>query len=145
MRKENTEARLNRINKTLAKNVRHFSSMLEDVAKNIVPAELVNLQRQLVLDLLSRVVLKTPVDTGRARGNWQVEVGNLPAGVVETTQGPSEIIEAGMKKLASLGFGQIVWVANNLEYVTFLEDGSSAQAPRGMLSLSLAELETIFQ
>ena len=142
---ETTQKRLDRVNRQIASSVKQFSSALEKAAENIIPSMLVELQTQLVLDLLRRVVLKTPVDTGRARGNWQVGIGEIPDGILDRTADPQAIIAAAEKKLEQLGFGEIVWVANNLEYVTFLEDGSSQQAPAGMLRLSLAELETIFK
>ena len=137
--KENTKQRLARINRTTAKSLREFGALLEEVSKKIVPDQLVVMQKALALKLLAGVVNKTPVDTGRARGNWQLEIGQIPEGELDA-RSAAEVTTEAEKRLADLGFAQVVWIANNLEYVTFLEDGSSTQAPEGMLSVTLQEL-----
>jgi len=116
----------------------------------VLKPELISLQKQLVIELLRRVILKTPVDTGRARGNWQIGVGSIPKSKEDKqAQGDQaeagEIVASALIKLKALGFGQIVWVSNNLDYILFLEDGGSTQAPEGMLKVSLLELEEIFK
>jgi hypothetical protein len=142
-----TNARIKKVNALVTSSVKEFSDAIEEFATQLVPESLILMQKKLVLDLLAGVVRKTPVDTGRARGNWQVEVGSVPQGVRNDRDGESEeaIIQAASENLRSLGFAQVVWVANNLEYVVFLEDGSSEQAPAGMLRVTLEELRRDFE
>ena len=153
---EDTQRRLDRINRMVTNSMTKFNKALEEFTEHIAPEMLVTFQKRIVLELLRRVVLKTPVDTGRARGNWQVEVGTPPSGVLErdakgedaeasdvSTADAGRVIADALAKLGRLGFGEVVWVANNLEYVIFLEEGSSDQAPAGMLRVSLEEMREI--
>ena len=142
--KENTEQRLARVNAEVASSIADFNKLLTesvDIAKDLF----VEFQAKIVLELFTRIVLKTPVDTGRARGNWQLSLRSPAEAVLSDTQASAnQIIEAGIAKLNTLGFGDTVWISNNLQYITFLEDGSSTQAPTGMVKVSLAEIATIF-
>ena len=81
------------------------------------------------------LILTTPVDTGRARGNWNVSVGHVNTEVRELNfpdQGGA--ISEGQSALGAwrLGSGTI-FIANSLPYILSLENGSSAKAPSGMV------------
>jgi hypothetical protein len=130
---ENTEQRLARVNNTVTSSVSVFNRLMID-SFSIIKDDLVTLQKRIVLEVLRRVVLRTPVDTGRARGNWQIEVGSIPKG--ET----GKLAKGEDAEAASIG-----WIANNLEYVVFLEDGSSGQAEAGMLEITLLEVSETFR
>ena len=93
--------------------------------------------RKVSLDLLSGVVFRTPVDTGRARGAWTVGVDALPRGTGALDQGGGNTVQAGAAKLQPVQAGGIVYIANNVEYIGALEDGHSQQAPQGMVALTL--------
>lgn len=142
---ENTEQRTARVNRLVTKSVDKFNAALDEFARTIAPSELVKLQRRIVIEALRRIVLKTPVDTGRARGNWRVDIGTIDPVTTEMTdkQGAA-VIREGIQKLRAIGFGQTVFISNSLDYIVFLEDGSSQQAPNGMVRLTLQELEQIF-
>jgi hypothetical protein len=154
---ENTEQRLARVNNTVTSSVSVFNRLMID-SFSIIKDDLVTLQKRIVLEVLRRVVLRTPVDTGRARGNWQIEVGSIPKGEtgklakgedaeaasIGSAQG-GQVIADGLAKLKQLGFSEVVWIANNLEYVVFLEDGSSGQAEAGMLEITLLEVSETFR
>lgn len=88
---------------------------------------------------LARLVIQdTPVQTGRARANWQAGLNQAPSGVLEQTD-PSG--EAALQRvdeiLARMKPGDSIVLANNLDYIGTLEDGSSRQAPNGMLKRNL--------
>jgi hypothetical protein len=140
-------------------NLKEFNKSLERFAKRTVPAQLVLFQRKIALDVLKGVVLKTPVDTGRARGGWQVGINQAPEGEpgrkgsgaeAEATEGNvgaagSAAIAAGMGELASVPPFAVVWITNNVSYIVYLEHGSSDQAPQGMISGTLAEIMGTFE
>ncbi|OWU80349.1 hypothetical protein ATO5_02655 [Loktanella sp. 22II-4b] len=100
------------------------------------------------LTALRALVQKSPVDTGRFKGNWQLSIGTPEAGQLETTdpsggatlaKGSTAIAPyAGLKNFPP------VWIVNNLPYSERLEDGYSKQAPGGMVGLTVAELQTMF-
>ena len=83
--------------------------------------------RKVALDLFSRVVIKTPVDTGRARGNWMVGVNRIP-----TEEGPG-IDTAPMPRIISdvsaAKFGDNVALSNTLPYIGPLEYGGFPDPP----------------
>jgi hypothetical protein len=110
-------------------------------------AEAVNLKttivvRKIALDILRSVVLKTPVDTGRARGNWFVSVGDPVAKTtesVDTTGGTT--INAGAVEINSASGDNSIFITNNLPYIGRLENGYSKQAPAGMVAVTMASLQ----
>lgn len=98
--------------------------------------------RAVSLRVLSGVVQRTPVDTGRARGNWQVSLGQAVNGTtvdVEDQAGGATIAKGAATIGQQKGFQPVV-LENNLPYINKLEDGSSKQAPNGMVSETLASM-----
>lgn len=92
--------------------------------------------RKVSLDIWNGVTRRTPVDTGRARASWNLseEFVNLST-APETTSNPNAVGKRGL----ITGKGKTVWVTNNVDYIEFLENGSSKQAPTGMVNITLAE------
>jgi hypothetical protein len=111
--------------------------------------------RKIALELFRRVILKTPVDKGGARSNWQASLGSPETGTVDATDtqvGPT------FRKVVSAtkGFdvGDTIYLANNLPYIRKLEEGGypdgpkttggfSRQAPQGMVALTVQEFSAI--
>lgn len=100
--------------------------------------------RKISLELFHRVIVKTPVDTGRARANWQVAIGSIPAGTLELNDksGTATISRVTAATLA-LKAGDLIYLVNNLEYARPLEYGHSKQAPAGMVRLTLSEFQGV--
>lgn len=102
--------------------------------------------RGYVLELTSRVKRDTPVDTGRARSNWNVSVGKPDIRTFEAGDERSSYAQQDTKKTAEnaravgqVNFwrGDIGWLANGLRYIRLLEQGSSKQAPSGMVRINI--------
>lgn len=100
--------------------------------------------RKISLELFSRVILRSPVDTGRFRGNWQVQIGSVPNGTLslEDKSGQATISKA-TASAAGVEAGDIIYLVNNLPYANKLEQGHSTQAPAGMVALSVQEFRAI--
>lgn len=98
--------------------------------------------RKISLEALTALVLRTPVDTGRARGNWQVAVNKtFINGEVEVLdRGGSATISTGASKIAGQKAFEPVVIQNNLPYIERLNDGYSKQAPAGYVEGALASL-----
>lgn len=96
--------------------------------------------RAVKLELFRSVILDTPVDTGRARGNWQA---TLDSPATEETENESmSVALAGVA--ANLGkVNDVSFLANNLPYIEELEDGSSKQAPAGMVRRNMARVQRL--
>lgn len=100
--------------------------------------------RKVALDVFKRVIMKSPVDTGRFRGNWQVAIGSIPAGTLQIddkagTATIAKVTAATMRLQA----GQVITLVNNLVYARALEYGHSKQAPNGMIRLTLTEFGSV--
>ncbi|MBE0534772.1 MAG: HK97 gp10 family phage protein [Phycisphaerae bacterium] len=123
-----------------------FNDEIRDFTKKMIPAEIVKLQTKIVLEALRRVVMRTPVDTGRARGNWHVTINRRSDHVNAALRDPdgSKTIADGYAAIKDLPPFSTVWITNNLEYIEFLEHGSSKQAPEGMVALTVDELRQMF-
>ena len=144
----------------LGTSVEKFNAAVGKFAKDLPVQILVPFQKRIVFAVLNGVVLKTPVLTGRARGNWQVTIGTPATGEIDV-EGPgqkaplpskagvgkagSEALSKGPAVLGVLRPFEVVWITNNVPYIEVLEDGDhSAQAPFGMVALTLDEVRSIF-
>lgn len=106
--------------------------------------------KKIVIDLFSDVIAKSPVDTGRFRGNWQCGINSRHTGTVSNVDktpagsaGGNTAAQMAVKVAASRGAKEY-WLVNNLPYAGVLEYGrangqpGSQQAPAGMVRISLA-------
>jgi hypothetical protein len=98
--------------------------------------------RKVAIDLFSRIILRSPVDTGRFRANWQIAIGSIPSGTLELKDktGQATISKVTAKAL-HLKAGDTITLVNNLPYAGVLEYGHSQQAPAGMVRISIAEFQ----
>lgn len=96
--------------------------------------------RQTALSMLGSIIKRSPVDTGRFRGNWQTTIDTPPSGTLEATdKSGSETFNRGLAALTGFECGPPIYLANNLPYARRLEDGYSTQAPAGMVKLTVNE------
>lgn len=90
--------------------------------------------KRVALDIDSALVLTTPVDTGRARSNWQVSIGKTAAGTIDQPVSPSEAIGNAKSELSKLkGSDDKIHITNNLPYIQRLNEGWSPQQPAGFV------------
>jgi len=89
------------------------------------------------------LVIKTPVDTGRARSNWIVSIGQ-PSGTSKPTPvdpgtGANEALEQGRGEIGGYKLGRGgIFITNNVVYIVRLDNGYSAKAPAGMTAAALS-------
>lgn len=91
--------------------------------------------RKIAQDVTNGVILMTPVDTGRARANWNAGINNINPMVSENQR--LTAIERAKAIITRIVAGDKFYVTNNVDYIEFLEDGSSQQAPQGMVKVTL--------
>ncbi|MEB3419905.1 hypothetical protein ACFSDD_11035 [Salipiger marinus] len=94
---------------------------------------------------LARVTEKSPVDVGTFQNNWLVSIG-APSEATTMTLG--EFARLSAQAIASYATADgfpMIYLQNNLPYALRLENGWSAQAPSGVLAMTVAELEQIWQ
>jgi hypothetical protein len=101
-------------------------------------------QQKIALEVSKRVIFRTPVDTGRARGSWMPAIG-APA-VVDPGAFDKEG-GAAMRRvsdaIAKFKGDATFYLTSVLSYMPFLEEGSSKQAPNGMVAITVREFEGI--
>jgi hypothetical protein len=98
-------------------------------------------KRAVGVELFSSVILDTPVDTGRARGNWQTTT-NTPA-TGETNQTAAEATAKAGNPGSYGALEDVNYLTNNLPYIEGLEMGRSGQAPAGMVRKNLVRVRGI--
>jgi len=148
----------------LGRSLAKFNGLVDGFVKR-AEGELVKLQKRIVLEAFRRIVKRTPVDTGRTRGNWQITIG-----VVPTAEAAGTKLATAIGALTGLGPYQVVYITNNVPHIEVLEyglfeprdpgpskdprkgrkgrelvrAGFSVQAPQGMVRVTVVELEVMF-
>lgn len=120
------------------KSAREFAIDLQKFGK-VTREQATTIFRKIALDLDSRIVLSTPVDTGCARGNWFPSIGS-PSGAVDMNaadKGGGQAIARIAGVVGGAKLGDVIWQTNNLPYILPLENGHSRQAPEGMVDINL--------
>ena len=90
--------------------------------------------RAVALVVDAELAVATPVDTGRARANWNPSLNVPDTTVREPNQKRSLVPVAAAFKLTDT-----ILISNNLPYIRRLNEGSSKQAPAGFVDLAIAK------
>lgn len=124
---------------TFSKDLKTFSINFGEVSDKVF--------RGTSIAMSTSVIKRTPVKSGRARGNWFGTFGQ-PSTKVSTRvskDGSQAISDA--TNIANSGLaGQTFYLTNNLPYIQKLENGapnkgSSTQAPNGMVEITVNEFQ----
>lgn len=103
------------------------------------------LLKKVAFQLLSLIVEKNPVKTGRSQNNWQVAVDKGTGTAALEIEGTKKIIQPdALAALDDIEAYSTVILYNNVEYIVALEKGSSTQAPAGMVAVSIEEVQAQF-
>ena len=116
--------------KSFGKRIKIVGQTVEDNATKLV--------RKVAIAVDGHLVLSTPVDTGRARSNWQVEINAEAGGTVEPVS-PQQAMAQAAAKVATSRNGDEIHITNNLPYIGKLNDGWSAQAPASFVQIAVLE------
>lgn len=88
--------------------------------------------KKVVLDISRSVIRKSPVKTGRFKGNWQYGEGSAPSGTLDVTDTSGSVTLANIAgQIPAHPAGLVHYIVNNLPYAQALEDGHSIQSPPG--------------
>ncbi|CAM3120591.1 hypothetical protein SAMN04490207_6219 [Pseudomonas gessardii] len=103
----------------------------------VIEEQLTQRVRVIAMAMLNEIVLRSPVDTGRFRGNNIVSIGS-PVYTITADVDPSggATINRGLSVMTGLEPFTQVFIQNNLPYAVPLEDGHSKQAPAGIYAVS---------
>lgn len=136
-----------------------FAKDFERFAK-LTNASLDETGRAIALELFGSIIKDTPVDTGRARGNWQTSIGS-PQTDQLLDPDPDDATAELASAVYNFGGDKTIYLANNLPYAWKLEyggygtgpgaterttrDGYSVQAPYGMVRKNTARIQSIIR
>jgi len=95
--------------------------------------------KKVSLDMFAGVIRKTPVDTGRARSSWNIAVGKPDLSVAPVGGASQKSSNSKAAAFDNPDPYSKVFITNNLDYIEFLEQGSSKQAPLGMVKVTVLE------
>lgn len=104
---------------------------------DVVQEQVAQRVRVIAMAMLNEIVLRSPVDTGRFRGNNIVSVGSpVYTNTANVDPTGAETINRGLSAMSGLEPFTQVFIQNNLPYAVPLEDGHSKQAPAGIYAVS---------
>jgi hypothetical protein len=126
-------------------------SKILDKAKNNAS----QVARAVALELEGRVVQKSPVDSGRLRGNWNIGINGVNLKEYPTDKSGSEANSRAIGALSNFKLGDSIFITNNLPYTHKLEfglygdgpktvGGYSKQAPHGFIRITYQEVVSAF-
>lgn len=128
----------------MASNSEEFSLAVDKIIER-TKGKINKIVRKIALDMSSRVIMLTPVDTGRARANWMVGIGTSKQGetVDATDKKGNSTITKVMGDLSDYDYEKddSIFITNSVPYIGPLEHGHSSQAPNGMVKVTVAEFK----
>lgn len=121
-------------------------SAADDMVRNgtrIVNGRLDRVGRAVGIELLGRLIRATPIDNGRARGNWNASVG-VEDGSDDPERREREAFSEGSARIAQLKLstGAHLFVSNGVPYMGRLNDGYSQQAPAAFIQGTVQDMRS---
>lgn len=108
--------------------------------------------RAVAIFLDSELVNTTPVDTGRARMNWQVGLNTALTGIIpwsDESKKDTSFIPArqndAIKGISGYKVTDTIYISNNLPYIETLNAGSSKQAPAGFVQNAIQRAKRLLK
>lgn len=101
-----------------------FTSQLHQISRKTAN-DIDTLIRAIKIEIFRRVIMNTRVDTGRAKGNWQITEGSPAKGEVEnfdTSTGGQLSAEKLMEMNTVIKGISLSYLTNNLPYIHKLEE-----------------------
>lgn len=112
-----------------------FSADVSEFARK-AGANMDTVVRRATFELASDLVMRTAVDTGLLRSNWQVGQDAVPSGTLPIGTSPA------MAQSQTLSSGHVAWITNNLPYaMPILEFGHSGQTPPATARLAVKRVQ----
>lgn len=126
--------------------IREFTASIDKWISQ-VESGLEDVVQELCKDVHKALVMGSPVDTGRFRGNWQITFNRIPLHAVNnydksgqrTIAEGNQIIEGMFARGAAI---TSVHFSNMLIYANALEYGHSKQAPSGVVGIVALRLRS---
>lgn len=100
--------------------------------------------QKIALDTFTTVIFNTPVDTGRLRGSWNAAIGQpLPRSLTANDPDGGDTLARVGGVVENFSLGEVIYMATNVEYAPFIENGTDKIAPRGMVALAVQRYQPV--
>jgi len=100
--------------------------------------------RGLALEIARRIIERTPVASGNARGAWVAAVNGVPtSGDPPDDKDGAATMARIAAVIATAKVGDVIYISNGADYIHALEFGKSDQSPGGMVRVILMERQAI--
>ncbi len=96
--------------------------------------------RASALHIFKTIIIRTPVDTGRLINNWFTSIGapvRLDSG--ETSKVGADSLSEAVTETGKLKNTDVIYMTNNLDYASAVENGSPTNRPVGMVKTTITE------
>ena len=121
------------------KNLRkQLHSFKKDVNQYVVQCKI-----KLAQEVLSAVVMATPVDTSKALSNWIVSLRRGSSKITDAhfsgsygstfAASAGQTVALGDAVIKNVKIGETIFITNNVNYIELLNKGWSKQAPSGFI------------
>lgn len=114
--------------------------------------------QMLAEEMFKAVVIRTPVDTGKAEANWNIGINKIDKSTdTPPDQNPLSVIESKVEEIKKADATDTIWITNNMSYILDLEkgllhgptakvtaSGYSRKAPHGMVSVTVAQFQQYY-
>lgn len=98
--------------------------------------------RTATMEIFGRVIDRSPVKSGRFKGNWNASVGAADTSVSDRKDPGGSVTKARVQSsVSSAKSGDEIFLVNALPYARKLEFGSSKQAPLGVIGPVVLEFQ----
>jgi hypothetical protein len=129
-----------------------LAAKLKRISASIEP-NVDKLLKDVAMAVDEEVVRATPVDTGRARANWQMSLNEPAQGVLypqpqkppTPESGAERSVAEGRDVLSQYKTGDTVYITNRLPYIGLLDAGHSAQAPANFVARSVQRARSLIK
>jgi hypothetical protein len=124
----------------------NYAAVLKKVQRE-TPQKIDKALQDTANETISKLIDRTPVDTGAAKYHWFARA--LPnekfdkKRVDPSGAQPKARAKRDIKTIFKIG--RVLWLVNSAPYMVYLEEGSSTQAPAGVVAITIAEVAPMFQ
>ena len=122
-------------------NLDQFNRDIQRLSKDLPAAGVQALHKKVAFDVVEGAIMTTPIDTGRLRGGWDVAVGTTETEDIEPSgeldKSGQQTVNKAAQSIQAIKPYDVCTIHNNVEYVTYVEDGTDRQAPVKMLQRSI--------
>lgn len=113
----------------------------------IVEKNATDLVRKVAIGIMSSVTYSTPVDTGKARANWQVSLRNpIFSELEEFDKSGRSAVSKGRAVIVTFNLrDKSINITNSLPYINRLNHGWSKQASAGYIERSIENVHFVVE